>query len=380
MSIEWRNGRPIVNYYPDGRYGKRMRIYLPEGTSEQEALDMESSLRNAARAKRRVASSEIPSCATLNDLFPQYLQWYELHRARSSYLDIRGVYHTHLARHLGNEPVISLNRHHVDYYIRIRKKERGILNMTRRAQENIREQRKAEGEGSPDRRRGEISNRTITKELTYLSGFLKWCRDERGIGITALKIARLPYNRPLPMVLSPQEVLAIIEASEPFYRAALVGLYTLGLRIGELRRLKWEDIDRENNAVRVRQKGGSWKMLPLGTWFLSCLDEIVDPGVNRDVVFRNPLTGNPLGDIRAAIQRAAKKAGIQKRVTPHLFRHSFATHLLTGGTNLRVIQQYLGHKKVSTTEFYMHVVLGHLRNAYETVIQPQVDAGRNGNP
>ena len=80
------------------------------------------------------------------------------------------------------------------------------------------------------------------------------------------RIETLPHKRPVPMVLSPEEVPGILKAAEPFYRAFFLCLYTLGLRMNEARQLKWEDIDFKAHAVRIQQKGGTWKILPLSAW------------------------------------------------------------------------------------------------------------------
>jgi integrase len=80
------------------------------------------------------------------------------------------------------------------------------------------------------------------------------------------RIETLPHKRPVPMVLSPEEVPGILKAAEPFYRAFFLCLYTLGLRMNEARQLKWEDIDFKAHAVRIQQKGGTRKILPLSAW------------------------------------------------------------------------------------------------------------------
>ncbi len=334
MSIHKRGNRYIVDYYPDGRNGKRARVKLPETvTDEEEAKSIEKALRAAAKGKKEEVSALIG--ATVNDVFPDYLAWYELHRAKRSHKDVGLVYEKHIKRFLGNEKIEGLNNNHIIVYEKLRKKEG-------------------------------VTNRTIMKELSYFSGFLKWCRRERGVDLKPIKIEKLPHQRPVPIVLSPEEVVRIVEASEPFYKAFFLCLYTLGLRYSEARFLKWDDIDYANGAVRVVQKGGTYKILPLNDWLESALKDL-GPYERGKYVFANKRTGEPVYDVRKAILRACTKADVKKKVNPHLFRHSVATHFLGADVNLRTIQTYLGHSQVSTTEFYTHVSLAHLKKAATSV-------------
>jgi len=164
------------------------------------------------------------------------------------------------------------------------------------------------------------------------------------------------------MVLSPEEILKIIQDTEPFYRAFFLCLYTLGLRMNEARQLKWEDIDLHSRSVRIQQKRGSWKLLPLPEWPADAIREI--PRVDGSpFVFVSRRSGKPVNNVTKAIARACKKAGITRHVHPRLFRHSIATHLMGGNINLRIIQKFLGHAQVGTTEWYTHVALEHFSEA-----------------
>jgi site-specific recombinase XerD len=123
------------------------------------------------------------------------------------------------------------------------------------------------------------------------------------------------------------------------------------------------------------QKGGAMKSLPMGATVQSALEAIAPPADDtgdsgRDLpVFEHRKTGKAVRDLRAAIAGACKRAGIEKHVTPHMLRHSFATHLVDQGVNLRLIQDLLGHKEVTTTEIYTHVSFGNLRAAQALIEQ-----------
>lgn len=332
MAVHFRNGFWIVDYFPDGRYGRRLRTPLPEGTTEEEARTIDKRLRETALKSRtgKMAQAK-PANITVSNLFETYIEWYRMHRSPKTCYDIKSVFRCHIAPILGKEIADKIYQDHVLLYKQMRLAERG-------------------------------SNNAINKELAYLSGFLKWAAKNQYITPRDIRMEKLPYKRPLPVVLSFEEVMAILNAAEPFYRTFFLCLYSLGLRLSEALNLKWEDVDFENDSVRMRQKGGGYKRLPMGPLLKEHLTMIPRyPDVAY--VFWNPKTKTPLRDPRGAIARAVKAAGVTKRVTPHLFRHSMATHLVGKKINLRVIQEILGHASIETTEFYTHVALEHLRDA-----------------
>jgi integrase/recombinase XerC len=230
------------------------------------------------------------------------------------------------------------------------------------------------------RRAEGVCNRTINKELDYFSGFRKWCERECKIPAPISRTQRLPHKRPLPQILGIDEVIKILDASDPFYRAYFLALFSLGLRMDEARQLRWQDIDFKNRILRVKQKGGSFKILPASDWFTKALEEIMpeEPTkkelaegkktVAERFVFLNEKTGRPVFQVRKALARACEKAGITRHVYPHLFRHSVATFLMGKNINMRVIQGYMGHAKIGTTEFYTHVAVENLREAENAIM------------
>jgi site-specific recombinase XerD len=176
-------------------------------------------------------------------------------------------------------------------------------------------------------------------------------------------VANIPRAKPkkaLPKVLSPSEIKRFLAAlKSPKHRAIAMVLYSGGLRVSEAARLKVGDIDSGRGQIHIRQgKGRKDRYVMLSPVVLEALREYAKVERPHDWLF-------PAGHRRdrhitsRAIQRqvsdAAKAAGIEKRVTPHMLRHSFATHLLEGGTDLRYIQELLGHSKISTTVIYTHV-------------------------
>lgn len=171
-------------------------------------------------------------------------------------------------------------------------------------------------------------------------------------------------------MLSPEEVSRLLKkARNHKHRAILMLLYSTGLRVGELIRLEPGDLDMDRGMVRVRGGKGAKDRVTL----------LADRAVEAVEIYRAAYpTGRWLfpgsrpdrhlttRSVQRIVARAASAAGISKRVTPHTLRHSFATHLLEGGTNLRLIQELLGHGSARTTQIYTHVA----RSTLESVRNP----------
>jgi site-specific recombinase XerD len=180
-------------------------------------------------------------------------------------------------------------------------------------------------------------------------------------------IRQIPYQkriRRVPAVLSGSEVLRLLDAAFSILeRAMLATIYAGGLRLGEARRLKIADIDRDRKVIRIeKSKGGMDRYVMLSEELRTILREYYVAFRPKVFLFENPRTGKPFDDstFQKAFHRARRKAGITKPVTVHSLRHSFATHLLENGTDLRRIQALLGHKSVKTTQIYTHVAGNYL--------------------
>jgi integrase/recombinase XerD len=187
----------------------------------------------------------------------------------------------------------------------------------------------------------------------------------------------LPYpqdRRRLPTVLSREEVSQLINAAGTlFRRTLLMTLYGTGMRRSELARLKVSDIDSQRMILRVvAGKGGKDRDLPLSPALLETLREYWRWRKPKLYMFPTRTLGRrlhqPISDktVWIACSEAARRAGIRKRVTPHTLRHSWATHLLEAGTDLRTIQVLLGHGDLETTAQYLHLSQRHL----QTVVNP----------
>jgi integrase/recombinase XerD len=186
-------------------------------------------------------------------------------------------------------------------------------------------------------------------------------------------------GRTLPETLSVNEVEALLAApkvEEPLAwrdRALLELGYGAGLRVSELCGLGLTDLLLSENLVRIFGKGGKERLVPLGRAVIGAVSVYLhtkrpqlDRGRSKGRVLLNA-RGEPLSRVGAwgIVKRATQRAGITKRVTPHTLRHSFATHLLEGGADLRAVQEMLGHADLSTTQIYTHVDREYLRSVHK---------------
>jgi integrase/recombinase XerC len=150
-------------------------------------------------------------------------------------------------------------------------------------------------------------------------------------------------------------------------RAILELLYASGLRVSELSGLDLDDVEPSERLLRVRGKGGKERVVPYGGAAARALSTYLRArGHTEGALFRNPRGGRlTVRSIRSIVRRSARAAGLTRRVTPHTLRHSFATHLLDGGADLRMIQELLGHSRLSTTQRYTHVTPDRLAAVYD---------------
>ncbi len=183
------------------------------------------------------------------------------------------------------------------------------------------------------------------------------------------RIAAPKINPYLPTVLSVKEVLSILDSvdlSKPEghrNRAILEVLYSCGLRVSELVNLKISDLFLDEQFVRVFGKGSKQRLVPIGAPAIQAIRlyrEIRDAGpvkkADEDILFLNRNGGKlTRGMIFHIVKEQAAVAGIRKEISPHTFRHSFATHLVENGADLRVVQEMLGHESILTTEIYTHI-------------------------
>lgn len=178
-----------------------------------------------------------------------------------------------------------------------------------------------------------------------------------------LELVRPKHSRTLPSVLSREEVQQVLGAlRSPLYRAVLGTIYSCGLRLNEATQLQPAHIDSQRMQLRIRGKGNKERYIPLPQATLELLRDFWKTHRSPEWLFpARPRQGQPLGrpvdgpTVQAAFRAALRQSGINKPARVHTLRHSYATHLLEAGVNLRVIQMILGHRSPSTTAIYTHL-------------------------
>lgn len=226
-----------------------------------------------------------------------------------------------------------------------------------------------------------LSSRTIARRLSALKTFFRFLQSEGRLAADPAALVHAPrLGQPLPKYLTKQEVeqlLGLPDRDKPLGkrdRAMLELLYSSGLRVSELCTVKMQDLNQDLGVVRVFGKGGKHRMVPVGRTAMAAIQEWVQQG--RSLVLKSRssaylfVTGRGTAMTRQGFWKNlsdyAKIAGFTGRLTPHVVRHSFATHMLEGGADLRSLQSMLGHADIATTQIYTHVVRTRLR---ETVDQ-----------
>ncbi len=217
-----------------------------------------------------------------------------------------------------------------------------------------------------------IDSRNVSKSYQnqVVSALRFLCEAVLGQPRMALQIPRPRKERKLPAVLSASEVNRLLAKTKNLkHRALLMLLYSAGLRVSEVVRLKPADLDMDRGLVRVRGgKGGKDRYTLLAKRAVEAVHLYRDAYPARPWLFPGGMKEAHLTtrSVQRIVQESARAAGIEKHVTAHTLRHSFATHLLEGGTNLRIIQELLGHESARTTQVYTHVA----RSALETLRSP----------
>ncbi|KAB1443821.1 site-specific tyrosine recombinase XerD [Pseudodesulfovibrio senegalensis] len=213
-----------------------------------------------------------------------------------------------------------------------------------------------------------VQSRTLARQLSSIRGFFGFARDERWITDDPSALLDNPkLNRKLPEFLTREEVATLLSLPDHETRlgmrdrAMLELLYAAGLRVSELIDLRVLDYDAQVGVLRVFGKGAKERIVPVHYTAQEMLNRYLNDvrhqfGPSQDCIFLNR-SGKGLSrqGVWKLIKRYAQQAGIKRSISPHTFRHSFATHLLEGGADLRTVQLLLGHADISATEIYTHV-------------------------
>lgn len=230
-----------------------------------------------------------------------------------------------------------------------------------------------------------LASSSIARKVSSLKMFFRFLVSENIIHSDPSEEIALPkVKKRLPSILTVNEINQIIDSTQSANAtrtikdlrawAMLETLYATGVRISELLSLRVNDISLAEGFVRVMGKGGKERIVPLGKLAIGAIKEYLQSarskmlkGRSSEYLFLNN-RGQKLSRMGfwKILSEYLKKAKITKRVTPHTFRHSFATHLLEGGANLRAVQEMLGHANIVTTQIYTHLDRTYLKEVYKT--------------
>ena len=219
-----------------------------------------------------------------------------------------------------------------------------------------------------------LNKRTLSRKISTMKSFFKFMLRESLIKSNPASSLIYPrLDKPLPNFLTEKEIgsmLKLPKGGELLVlrdKAILEFLYSTGARVSEMVLLKKENVDFISGIAKVRGKGRKERLLPLGEPAINSLKKYVDKRSDSNPsLFVNKRLGT-LTDrgVRDIIYKYVKKAAIVSKVSPHTFRHSFATHLLDRGADLRSVQELLGHSSISTTQVYTHLTIDSLKSVYQ---------------
>ncbi len=279
---------------------------------------------------------------------------------------------------------------YIEKFIRYLDLEKGVSSHTLRAYRKDLEEFAQSVGGSPDRldvidirgfiaaqvQRG-LSRTTVSRRLSSVRSFLKYMYREGLLKSNPAKLVTNPkVPKLLPRFLSVDDAFSLVEKPEGIGfipvrdRAILELLYSSGLRVSELSGINTDDVNLKESLVKIRGKGKKERIAPVGSKALDALKSYI---VERMIMKRKERalflnrTGTRLTErgVRRVVVKYARMLSLHGRIGPHALRHSFASHLLQGGADLRVIQELLGHASLSTTQKYTHLDITHLMDVYD---------------
>ncbi len=236
---------------------------------------------------------------------------------------------------------------------------------------------------------------TMARKIATLRSFYKWAHKRSLVDANPMILIRTPrQGKRLPRAITVEQIEQLLSAPEDHEvlgsrdRAMLETLYSTGIRVSELVDLNLEDLDEPGETLRIRGKGRKERMVPLGSHALAAIRQYSQL-LTADERFTqcwaperkvHPLFINKHGgrlssrSVRRKLDKYLRQVGLDGSISPHTLRHSFATHLLDNGADLRSVQELLGHQSLSTTQAYTHLTTQRIRDAYDGS-HPRAEAG-----
>lgn len=243
----------------------------------------------------------------------------------------------------------------------------------------IEHERERPVETAPEDSKRKLSSESVYLEIAALRAFYKFAETEKLLPVNVAENLSLPRRwKRLPKALTDEEIDRLLTPEIPETpsslcdQAVLELAYASGLRLSELRTIRLEQLQLDSGFINVIGKGNKERVVPVGRKAVEAIERYLQAGRPALVNKKSPANlfltkrGTPFASVTLwwRIKARVKRSGIEKNVTPHMLRHSFATHLLEHGADLRVIQEMLGHANISTTEIYTHVAGNRLRDVH----------------
>ena len=219
----------------------------------------------------------------------------------------------------------------------------------------------------------ELRPRSVSRKISSLRSFFRYLQREGIIQKNPAALVVTPkLDKLLPHFLTEEDALKLVEApvkddsADHRDRAIFETLYSSGIRVSELVGLNQEDVDLIGNMLKVSGKGKKERLVPIGEKAVEAISAYLAVRAHQsNAVFLNKSAGRlSVRSVRNIINKHIAKVALQQKVHPHMFRHSFATHLLNRGADLRSVQELLGHVNLSTTQIYTHLTTERLKNVY----------------
>jgi integrase/recombinase XerD len=308
-------GTWIIDYRPDGRSGRRLRLSIP-GTYA-EAIETENSLRIRAKGMK-----EITLFPKISEVIPEFMQAHRLdHQPAGAERTARSL--AHLLAYFGAYQFTSITADHIEHYKRERLQH--------------------------------VKPNTINTELAALSGLCRWAKG-KGYCLKVPEISTFPQKlskSPLPDIPDQVDIERMIAAIPWPKQGLFYCLYYGGLRKEEACGMTAEMVNLARGTMTIRGKGNKQRIVPVLKYLKPILEKRLDE-IETGLLWAGR-DGQPLYNIRYMIASATRKSGIKAHITPHSLRHAFAVRAVMAGVHLRTIQMILGHSSSKITEIYTHL-------------------------
>jgi len=295
---------------------------------------------------RKQLGREIGDIYSINSIAPEYLEYVKNHQSPKTYKEKFRMLNAQILPYFGNFMPDYVTKFMIEGFKKKRLKEHPGI------------------------------NREINLEILCLNSLVKWAADQ-GMCNNPLPTSKpLPYRRPIPEYIRKEELMAIINSMEMKHRVLFLCLYHAGLRKSEACSLEPNDIHFKPDYIVAHGKGGKMRLVAMSdllanemtTYLKTHKDSLLFPSRIKSKSGKTRET-RLITDIRSPLKTAMKKAGIERRITPHMLRHSFATHMLEERADLRTIQAAMGHEDIGTTQIYTKVNPEHMTKTIKRVFK-----------